>query len=57
MERYAYFLIGIIISIVMIKIFVPKPITVKLHPNLKNYNDVTYIDEEGKLIYPYRKGD
>ena len=52
MKHYVYFLIGILLAFVIIKIILPNPITFKLNPTLKNYNDVTYIDEEGKL-YKY----
>lgn len=52
MEQYIYFLFGFIFMVIMIKIILPEPITFKLLPNLKNYNDITYIDEEGKL-YQY----
>jgi hypothetical protein len=52
MGQYIYFLIGMVIMFIIIKVIFPKPVTIKLHPNLKNYDDITYIDEEGKL-YKY----
>lgn len=52
MEQYIYFLFGFIFMIIMIKIIIPEPFTFRVLPNLKNYDDITYIDEEGKL-YKY----
>lgn len=52
MKHYVYFLIGLILSIIIIKIIIPKPIIVKIFPTLANYDDIEYVDEEGK-IYKY----
>lgn len=49
MEQFIYFIIGMIMVILIIKIVVPKPLIMKLNPNLSNYRDITYIDEHGKL--------
>ena len=36
----------------IIKMLLPAPKVVKLHPTLDNYKDVVYVDEVGK-IYKY----
>lgn len=52
MKPYIYLVFGMAFIMLIIKIIIPKPIMIKLLPNLSNYNDITYIDEEGK-IYKY----
>lgn len=52
MEQYLYFLVGMICMLFFIKLILPHPKKQYLIPNIKNYNDITYIDEEGK-IYKY----
>lgn len=52
MEQYLYFLLGIIFMMILIKMMLPVPIKKLLLPNLENYKDTVYIDDEGK-IYQY----
>jgi hypothetical protein len=52
MHILIYFLIGLVISIVLIKIIFPQPKIVKIHPTFDNYKDIVYVDENGKL-YKY----
>lgn len=52
MYEIMYFIIGLVISICMIKLVLHKPIKIKVAPNLDNLNDVTYIDEKG-TTYKY----
>lgn len=52
MEQYLYFLLGIIFMMIFIKMIMPVPRKELLLPNLMNYKDITYIDDEGKL-YQY----
>ena len=52
MEQYIYFLFGILCMMAIIKMLLPAPKVVKLHPTLDNYKDVVYVDEVGK-IYKY----
>lgn len=50
--NWIYFLSGIIISIIIIKILLPKPKEIKMLPTIQNCDDITYVDEEGKY-YKY----
>lgn len=52
MSSVICFIIGLIISIIVIKFIFPKPKTIKILPTYDNYNDITYVDESGKL-YKY----
>lgn len=52
MHQIIYFIIGLLIAIVLIKIIFPTPTVIQVTPTLDNYDDITYIDDEGKL-YKY----
>lgn len=45
---YLYFLLGFIITFVLIKMFSPKPKTILITPTLQNYKSTIYIDDNGK---------
>jgi hypothetical protein len=52
MEQYLYFLLGLIFMMIFLKMIIPFPIKEYLLPNINNYKDIVYIDDEGK-IYQY----
>lgn len=52
MDSYIWLILGIITMIIFIKIILPSPKVEKIYPTLENYNNITYIDENG-LLYKY----
>ena len=52
MEQYLFFLFGLVLVMILIKVIIPIPIKKYLLPNINNYKDIVYIDDEGKL-YQY----
>lgn len=52
MMQLLYFLFGMFIIYTLIRYAFPKPLTIKIKPTIDNYNDITYVDETGK-IYKY----
>ena len=44
-------LIGVILSVLLIKIIIPKPKRIRILPTLQNYKKTTFIDEDGKYYH------
>jgi hypothetical protein len=52
MLNYFSFVSGVIICIIAIKILLPNPKHIKIYPNVNNYKNITYVDENG-ILYKY----
>lgn len=52
MHDILYFFVGILLSILIIKYVIPKQKVIRVLPSPENYNDTTYIDEDG-VLYKY----
>jgi hypothetical protein len=52
MHDILYFLIGILLSVLIIKYMIPSQKVIRVLPSPENYKDNTYIDEDG-VLYKY----
>lgn len=52
MHDIVYIIIGILLSIIIIKLLIPIPKEILIIPTHNNYDDLKYVDDEGK-IYKY----
>lgn len=52
MRELFYFILGFLLSIIFVKILIPKQKVIRVVPTLDNYKDITYVDENG-ILYQY----
>lgn len=47
-----YFVLGIFLSFIFVKIIIPKQKIIRVIPTIDNYKDIVYVDENG-VLYQY----
>jgi hypothetical protein len=52
MHELFYFVLGFLLSILFVKILIPKQKVIRVVPTLDNYKDIVYVDENG-VLYQY----
>lgn len=52
MFQLLFFILGIILSIIFVKLIFPKQKTIRVLPSPTNCSDIIYVDEDG-VLYQY----